>query len=398
MKLSLLVVSLASLLPFTQTVVQYSCRGQRPDDRLDWFILYKLPKRSEEGLYNGKGYVFVDSTKVNPFWTPSRINIDQKDQMLHTTLNIYYGASEEDKQSSLVLFYSDMPPYFRIKIEKQNGKGIILAQGGRSSLWIVHSIPLFPDRLQYKWPSMAENDAQMAVCLSIATQNVDQLAGQLVFQDPVIFFHNVPEAWRTEKKLGVLLRERRRAKAPFFKKLSSVSTLGGTKLLVISRMATGESDFYADELAPQRAVPLRCAERHQVENLLDQIDLHVPKEMVHWNDYASSIDCSKEKSPLTVQLCPIFQIIASEKSTCPRPDFRWQLMRFIFAERLKIYNENEGASWALSNNDKGYWCFTDFHRKTSQLEESGGAVCMLNKSVYNLFKLATLKTEVKRCR
>ncbi|KHJ45117.1 deoxyribonuclease II [Trichuris suis] len=410
MRLCFLVASFASLFPYTRTTIEYSCRAQRPEDNLDWFILYKLPKRSDDGLYNGKGFVFIDSSKPNLFWTPSKVSIDRKDQMLYTTLNLYFGASEKEKHNSLALFYSDYPPYFRTKIPKQNGKGIILAQGGKSALWIVHSIPHFPS-YQYSWPKLADPDAHMAICLSIPIEHVGKVTRQLVYQDPVIFFQNVPEVWRT-KDVKVLLRDKKKTNEPFLKELSSISTIGGTKLLVVSRLATGKSDFYADELAPKakssfavwakltypcRMLQNRCETKYKVENLLDQVDIAVPKHTVDWKDYADATDCSKEMLPLESELCPIFQRIASAKGTCPKADYQWQLMRWQFAESLKVYNENEGASWALSSNDEGYWCYTDFHRHRGQMEQSGGSVCMLNESIYKLFKLAVQKTKMKRC-
>ncbi|CDW53176.1 Deoxyribonuclease (DNase) II [Trichuris trichiura] len=378
MRLYFLVVFFASFFPYTQTAVEYSCRSERPEDILDWFILYKLPKRSDDGLYNGNGFVFIDSSKPNTFWTPSKVGIDQKDQMLYTTLNLYFGASEKEKRNSLALFYSDFPPYFRTKIPKQNGKGIILAYGGKSALWIVHSIPRFPN-YQYSWPNLANPDAQMAVCLSIPIDDVGKVTRQLVYQDPVIFFQNVPEVWRT-KDVKVLLRDKKKTNEPFFKELDSVSTIDGTKLFVVSRLATGKTDFYADELAPKakssfvvwakltypcKMMQNTCGRKYKVENLLNQVDIAIPEHTVVWKDYADGQDCSKVTSPLEFEFCPIFQQIASAKGTCPKPDYQWQLLRWHFAESLKVYNENDGASWALSRNREGYWCYTDFNRHVS---------------------------------
>jgi len=86
-----------------------SCKDEAGRD-VDWWILYKLPKRDdddqlyekhslEEYIYEGLAYAYLTSDLPDQSWTLSQLSVGDEKSIPGRTLNQLYQSKKREKQT-----------------------------------------------------------------------------------------------------------------------------------------------------------------------------------------------------------------------------------------------------------------------------------------------------------
>ncbi|XP_003375924.1 deoxyribonuclease II family protein [Trichinella spiralis] len=301
-----------------ETEIVHSCRGK--SDILDWFIIYKLNQiaNNTAGLFNGKRYVFIDSSaKLSSFWILSENDIDEEESFLHSSLKSFYSSSKADKAETSVIMYNDWPPYARKSLATYSTKGttrpqnncVFMRKNGNSAMWMIHNIPSFPDHRKFYWPEYATKQAHIVFCLTLPYDTFSQ--------------------WDMYQLIGKMDN----ATFRFWEK-------------------SDEADQKLDNI---------CSRYLTVKRIYGNIYLFLnnPEQIAH-EDYKTGINCSELVNELEIQLCKVFLIFIKSHivmyliycafkkwkfhhlplSSCSREDYLWKLMFYRFGSIafLSIYN------------------------------------------------------------
>ncbi len=179
------------------------CRNNE-DLKVDWFIMYKPPNTRGNGL----NYFYMDSDDKQ--WVFNGGNLQEHDNALYYTLKTVYRNNTNQKNAHFM--YNDMPP----NAEPVNGifgnkfgatKGVVSfdANGG---YWLIHSVPEFPPKQGegYSYPEVAITHAHMHLCISMKKSSMDHIWNQLLHTLPYIYDQNVPETFRKEDVVEIVLK------------------------------------------------------------------------------------------------------------------------------------------------------------------------------------------------
>jgi len=91
------------------------------------------------------------------------------------------------------MVYNDQPPYRDDIGYNGHSKGVILSKKN-GGLWLVHSVPKFPLVGQDFYPTNGLVNAQMFLCLSLPTRDLDNVANIFMFTRPIVSNSTVPES------------------------------------------------------------------------------------------------------------------------------------------------------------------------------------------------------------
>ncbi|CAB3401184.1 unnamed protein product [Caenorhabditis bovis] len=206
------------LLSVAHASAAFSCKDQSGND-VDWFAVYKMPIEKDDGsvpgLASGTGWYYLDVNKKGSL-APSPKTLDDKDQAIAHTLQQYYDK-QSDKSIFHVMFndepygskspkleeilsnrvlsnYSDAPSTSTIY---GHTKGVIFFDG-TSGIWLVHSVPLFPNPTKYEYPVSGHDYGQTMLCMTFKYPELKKIGTQLFFNRPNIYSSNLPSNMAAE--------------------------------------------------------------------------------------------------------------------------------------------------------------------------------------------------------
>ena len=357
----LLCLTLGLILSLPRPGLSEVCRDAE-GRQVDWWIVYKLPRRTEakyhrkykrhfprkqdwkrfrSNLKEGVAYAYLTSSLPDTQWTMSPAAISDPSYIPGRTLAPLYSNS-----SSLTsLLYNDEVPHGPTSFYKGHTKGVVMGSPA-SSLWLIHSVPHFPPfpNETYDYPATGHTFGQSALCLSLGSDQLDTVGKQLTYNYPNIYHASVPQ-WATRYKNFVEASEGEHIRsAPYFN-TAQLSTLAGESLTVFAKFTDFGKDLYADLVAPGLQVPLmvetwprgpgkmpsRCSGRFIVENI-NEMDFTELED----DDFKTTFDHAK---------------------------------------------------WAISLDKKRPWvCVGDINRMTTQEHRAGGTACFWSHKVWKTFK------------
>ncbi|KRY21005.1 Phosphoribosyl pyrophosphate synthase-associated protein 2 [Trichinella patagoniensis] len=372
------------------------------------------------GLFNGKRFVFIDSSaKLSSFWILSENDIDEEESFLHSSLKSFYSSSKADKAETSVIMYNDWPPYARKSLTTYSTKGttrpqncVFMRKNGNSAMWMVHNIPSFPDHRKFYWPEYATKQAHIVFCLTLPYDTFSQWVSQIAYENPLIYFHNVPKTERTNV-VNSLLYGKGVIAEPNYRFSNSLKTVGGERLFLFSKLAESNMDMYqligkmdnatfrfwekSDE-ADQKLDNI-CSRYLTVKRIYGNIYLFLnnPEQIAH-EDYKTGINCSELVNELEIQLCKKWKSHHLPLNSCPREDYLWKLMFYRFGTGPGIKNNDDASKWLIELNGKKIWCFGSLPRERKQILCSGGMICMQNEKIWNAFDASIKFTKAESFR
>ena len=351
-----------------------SCRDE-DGNQVDWWILYKLPKRKEEGNFSlkhknnkhkhhkhkknhrhkhkskqfeayineGVAYAYLTSSMPDNEWTLSEYSINDERSMPGKTLKELYDQNNNPNLFSLM--YNDEHPNGPTSFTKGHTKGLVYGDQ-TNSLWMIHSVPHYPPypNRTYSYPPTGHTYGQTALCLSLGSEQLDVIGKQLTYNDPYIYHTSLPGWLDQYNHMVKAAHGYHIKKAPYYN-TEVINTLGGLAVTVFAKYTLFDKDLYADLVAPMLQTPLLtetwpngggrmpsyCTGPYIVENV-DEMDF----EEIEDDDFTTTKDHSK---------------------------------------------------WAISlDKKKPFVCIGDINRMESQKKRAGGTACFILPTVWKTFK------------
>lgn len=218
---------------------------------VDWFYAYKLPQDSIHPEYDGLNYYYMTSSEHKKIWKLSDIKIDDKNSMIGRTVSQIYN---DDDDLAVVLYNDEILINGKLHSQQENGhtKGVVAADN-KSGFWLIHSIPKFPparNGTHYKYPTSARRYGQSVLCITADVENVNVIGKQLIYNEPLFFTLDLPEALESElSNFKKLIDGTKITSAPFWN-LETVSSMNGTEFKVFAKTGKFGKELYTDWVAP----------------------------------------------------------------------------------------------------------------------------------------------------
>ncbi|KAF1746857.1 hypothetical protein GCK72_023315 [Caenorhabditis remanei] len=364
-RMALLVLLLAGI---SLTYAAFSCKDQSGAD-VDWFAVYKMPIEKDDGsvtgLAGGIAWYYVDVNKKGSL-TPSAKTLDDKDQALAYTLQQYYDR-QADKSIFHVMF-NDEPwgskstsgihleeiltnkVYSNYTHEDDSTstafghtKGTIFFDGD-SGVWLVHSVPLFPNPTQYEYPVSGHDYGQTMLCMTFKYSELKKIGTQLFFNRPNIYSSNLPTNMAADNAdLAKVIAGQYQKGAPFSSVLE-LETKAGYSFTNFAKSKEFNADLYDTLVAPTlktdlvvetwrrgSEIPLDCKLTYHAN---DALSIHVGgttafsytkdhSKMAHSADMTKPWVCIGDINRMTSQY------IRGGGTTCISSSFLWKAYSVI---------------------------------------------------------------------
>lgn len=351
-KLVILVVLVTQLL-YLPVASGISCKDESGKE-VDWWILYKLPKREspdamyeadslEEYIYEGLAYAYLTSDLPDQSWTLSQLSVGDEKSMPGRTLEHLY---QEDPDTSLFnVMYNDEHPHGPTSFTRGHTKGLLF--GDRlDSIWLIHSVPHYPPfpNESYAYPHTGQRYGQTAMCISIDSSNLDTVGKQLTFNNPFLYSTFIPQWLMKYPQMVKASKGHHVKKAPFFN-TEIIKSKQGETFTTFAKFTDFGKDLYADLVAPMLRVPLL------VET---------------WPNGPGKMP-SRCDSPFIVE--------------------NVDEMDFPEIQDDDFTTRHDHAKWAISlDKKKPYVCIGDINRMDTQRKRGGGTACFVSYKVWKTFK------------
>lgn len=357
MKYSLLTAVIAqALVSWRCAAAQASprCKDENRND-VDWFIVYKLPETvsaDENGRRsldtNEIRFVYVDaSNSINGlrYWPLSVQDLNKTENPVAYTLAPLY--QETTRQDMLYFVYNDQPT---TNGPKRNGhsKGVVLF-GQDVGVWLLHSVPGFVKDLHkgvYELPDSSRKNAQMFMCVTFKTDQVDKIAELLRTQYASVHDNHVPDWIDRKRYTNVDMLAKNEFEKIKHGLVADLESYGGMQLRAYAKRATAGEDLY------------RVLAR----------DIGGPIAVQSWRNGRG-----KRLPDVRDADCTVFNVVR-------------MILRYDPENNVQFDATVDHSKWAISF-DHDDFCFGSMNRMESQEENRGGeALCFNNPVVKALFR------------
>lgn len=186
-------------------------------------------------------YEFLCADAKNPNLVVSAQLLIEESPVGKTMKGIFEGTADN------YLMYNDAPPDGRVSITKGHTKGVMMVAGDNLT-WIIHSVPNFPPQKAkgYSYPGTGKRYGQSFLCLTFSTDQINTLAGQLLFTYPNIYEHNFDTS-----KVGPELRqvlEDKHVNNPPWTSVKELTSKNGIKITHLAKFTDYREDLYSGML------------------------------------------------------------------------------------------------------------------------------------------------------
>uniref|UniRef100_A0AC34GR19 Deoxyribonuclease II n=1 Tax=Panagrolaimus sp. ES5 TaxID=591445 RepID=A0AC34GR19_9BILA len=223
-----------------------------------------------------------------------------------------------------------------------------------TGFWISHSVPRLIDlnKNQYKYPDSGLKYGQTFFCGTYSVTALAEIGKHLEFAQPSFAHSNIPKSFSNlfPALSRALEKKRINGKSGEYTVSQIVETLGGIKLKIFSKNKKYEKDLYSNFLAKEFQTSFF------VETWLNG----------GGTDLASSCDDGNGK---------VFNL------------------RSVILDNGKYSfpSSKDHSKWAVSSDaaaakEKNVVCIGDINRQKSQHLRGGGAICITNLNIWNLFR------------
>jgi deoxyribonuclease-2 len=315
---------------------------------IDWSYTYKLPKNSSsenDNIVNGVGYIYLTSDTYQEGWTLSNLAMDSTTEgLLANTVTQLYVYT--DTENLAFINYNDEHPDGKTSSTKGHTKGVVvLDQDG--GFWLSHSVPKFPPSISdgYSYPSSGTEYGQNLLCITVDVTQGDIIGSLLNYDDIYIFESAVgSEVESLVPTLASVVDGTAKPVAPWYV-VSTLTSLNGISFTSFGKGKMYNADIYDNLVAP----------------ILD-IDLYAETWQRGTASDVSPSNCSNGYRIQNVD--SIIVNIADDQ----------------FSETV------DHSKFAISQESSSPWvCIGDNNRMTSQWDRGGGALCLMDDTVWNAY-------------
>ncbi|XP_025893838.1 deoxyribonuclease-2-beta [Nothoprocta perdicaria] len=329
---------------------EISCRNE-DGNPIDWFVLYKLPKFTEEesaGL--GLEYMYLDS--LTHAWRLSKYLINMTQGGLGQTLKQLYETYESKNNSVAYAIYNDEVPHSKaFNWKKGHTKGFLLLDKSQG-FWVIHSVPLFPPFLEdgYGYPATGKEYGQTAICVTFKYDQFTEIDQQLLSYNPSIYNCFIPDIFQDHLPNLQKLCARSRLPPVPPRHLSKLQSAHGETFLHFAKSHLFVDDIYVAWVA-------------------QELKTHLLVESWQHSGHSLPSNCS-----LQYHVYNIHTIETPLKST--------------------FNSINDHSKWCVSKSPEDQWtCIGDLNRAAEQAWRSGGFICTQNQNIYKAFRNLVMRYE-----
>ncbi|KAK6741655.1 hypothetical protein RB195_009494 [Necator americanus] len=233
----------------TCSETKLSCKNMEGKD-VDWFTAIKGPASGDP--MKGRNFVYFDPTQTGWKWSSTPINSTLS--AIGATINQLYLAN---KENTFTIAYNDDSPLKPANNKNGHSKGVAVFDHD-VGFWMIHSVPNFPSINRYEFPSSAKIFAQSFLCLSLSTNNLEEVAEYMRYAQVTPFLHNLPQFHQiiAPSLLDVINKRSLPSSATVFSMTRRIRTLGGKNVIEFSKHAKFEADLWYDLIAPDLKTPM----------------------------------------------------------------------------------------------------------------------------------------------
>ncbi|CEF59600.1 Deoxyribonuclease II [Strongyloides ratti] len=337
----------------------FTCKDQN-NNPVDYWLAYKLPKNKKDkttpGVRDGYAYYYLDAK--NPSFSVSKNPLNSENQAFGYTLNQFY---KEPNRFSLAYFMwnDDLPKSVHEAresnhVEKDDDKkkndanskkyghtkGVLFSDK-KSGVYLIHSVPRFPDPLNYTFPESGRIYAQSAICISFKYTELDKIGQQLFFNRPQIYASNLPTAIASKNPyLAKVIAREYQKDEKINSNIITLKSFNNVNFVSFAKTAKYGKDLYNKLVAPNLKTGLIVETWRRGSP--------VP------------LDCTAQYS-----VSDVFEVSVVNSS-------------FKFS--------NDHSKIAFSNDQSvPYVCVGDINRMTTQYIRGGGTICLKNYYIWNQY-------------
>ena len=167
---------------------------------VDWWFMYKVAgkskasgetKSSEKTKPTGTEYVYFDSTMASSGTLSLSSHHIDKDGALPNTLKQVNGTPGASTMHLGWFFYNDENPITgQVVGSRGHTKGVLAFDlGSNTAFWLIQSVPKFPPKGKYGFPTTGEPNAQTLLCITLQDASVSQSIARQMFgaQQPNVY-------------------------------------------------------------------------------------------------------------------------------------------------------------------------------------------------------------------
>ncbi|XP_072227614.1 deoxyribonuclease-2-beta-like [Leuresthes tenuis] len=189
----------------TVCLLSWSCDGttvtckDEKDQAVDWYILYKGPRKGTSTVLTGLSYLYID-----PEATVKKMNqINNPRGPLANTLKPLFRSIRSMEPSFGFISYNDQPPGANANVNKfGHSKGLLMVNKVDTGVWLLHSTPQFPYRRNQNqfWPPSGGEKGQIFMCVTFNYKDFKTIGTHLQQIRAFPFEHDIPNDFHQELK------------------------------------------------------------------------------------------------------------------------------------------------------------------------------------------------------
>lgn len=320
-----------------------TCRNDQGQE-VDWYILYKLPKSTGDGLT----YLYMDQTTKG--WKTSREKINSSSGTVANTLRPLLDYYKKKTEGFGYILYNDQPPnpFKPVSPSFGHSKGVVMLSK-MTGVWLSHSTPRFPTYQNYDfWPSSGNINGQTFICVTYRYEEFKNIGVQLKYIHVFPYDFVMPPTFHNELKC-VAQRSCYPKTEPWF----SVKTLTSRKGLQFKSIA--KYSRFRDDLYSGLIVNFAKQEL-----------------------FAKSWGIMRQPLP----------------SNCSTtiPHFVYNIKSINPNRRGPFLDTVDHSKWCVTPSGD-FTCIADMNREVSQMSRGGGAICTDDLNVGSAFLLSIVKKQ-----
>ncbi|XP_062291123.1 plancitoxin-1-like [Scomber scombrus] len=317
-----------------------SCKDEKNND-VDWYILYKTPRNLK---MTGLDYVYIYPDNNNKAKSRrSTKPINAADGILANTLQPLFINPSPTYLG--VIIYSDQPPE-NMKIR------VVMVEKNKKGVWLLHSTPQFPysrDPTTF-YPESGARNAQTFICVTFNYDQFEHIGKHLQKIRAFPFDHDHLQTLNLKKLHEVTTKNTKVHDTPqkipkIPPKFQQLTSSEGKEFHSIAKLVSAQPEVG---------------------------DLYVSiSNEVHSGVNVQSWGCQPER----------------DGSFCPTGGYNVQNVVLVDVGWAKWDPGSDHSKWCVAvDQNKPWTCISDVNRSESQYERLGGALCVKDEDIADIFK------------
>ncbi|KAJ7316746.1 hypothetical protein JRQ81_002908 [Phrynocephalus forsythii] len=310
---------------------------------VDWFIVYKLPRRHHGTPAEGMKYMYQDGQTQG--WVLGRSLMNTTEGAVGRTLQQLYSEAAQRQEETAYLLYNDEPPNKPSYSLKGHTKGVILLDKIQG-FWLLHSTPHFPpclDEKEYVWPLSALPFGQTFLCITYPYGQFKEIGNQLLFTEPEVYDYRVEGTFAQDLPALLNASEGHHIQKEPWNSSVTLTSLQGKNFVSFAKFRLFGNDLYSGWLAEALASDLYVEFWHRSRGILPS-------------------NCSGHYKVYNVQEVAF-------QSPAPR-----------------FFSISDHSKWCVTTESHPGWaCVGDMNRNIAEEHRGGGTVCVHDSATWKAF-------------